>query len=143
MLPFKVVSAVLCDDIRIEKNDKFLLIGVYAGTVIVPGIPADLNVCWWIQIVPEEVGKIETDIQVIKDDGSILLRARAAFEVHQKEWSALPIPKTPLRLQSEGNFKLQMKLKTDTDWTTIYEFDVRVGSVAGAVLQQTVQQMVS
>lgn len=143
MLPFKVESAVLCDEIRIEKNDKFLLIGVYTGTVIVQNFPAHINVSWWIQIFPEDVGKIETEVQVVKDDGSVLVRGKAGIEVHRKEWAALAIPKTPLHLQSAGTFKLQMKQKTDADWTTIYEFQVRVGTVVGATEQQVVQQLVS
>ena len=58
MLPFKVVAAVLCDDIRQEQNSKHILIGVYNGGVIVPNFPAQLVVCWWLQVFPNEIGKL-------------------------------------------------------------------------------------
>lgn len=135
MLPVRVAATVLCDDIRVEKNDKFFLIGVYSGSIIVPGFPTEIQVCWWIQILPLEIGRFELDLQVIKDDGSTLVRALFAFELSQKEWSAIPIPKTPLHLHGPGNLKLQMKLRADQEWTTINEFEVKQGLVPGALEQ--------
>ncbi len=135
MLPFKVGSVVLCDDIRVEKNEKFILIGVYSGTVIVPGFPTEIGICWWIQNFPHEVGRFELEVQVIKET-STLVRGILGYEIRGKEWSAIPLPRTALHLQSPGIMKLQMKLKAGTEWTTIYEFDVKIGEVAGATQQQ-------
>ena len=39
---FKVISIVICDDIRREQNKKHILIGVYSGTIIVGELPAVL-----------------------------------------------------------------------------------------------------
>lgn len=44
----RILSAVICDDVRAEDNGKELLIGVYSGTITVhaiPSLPLPLR-CW-------------------------------------------------------------------------------------------------
>lgn len=138
MLPFKTSAVVQCDDIRVEQNGKFILIGVYTGTVVVTGFPAELATSWWIQLFPEKIGKFEIEIQVIKDDGASVLRGLFTYEVREISWAVLPIPRTPINLQSTGRFKLELRLKGDDKWTTIQEFQVVVGNVVGAPMQTMV-----
>ncbi len=132
MLPFKVGAVVTCDDIRIEQNNKFILIGVYNGTIVVPAFPAVLGLCWWIQIFPEKLGRSDLEIRIIKDDGAVLLRAALGIDLSVEEWSAIALPQTPLQLQGAGHTKLQMKEKNETDWTTVVTFEVKVGPPVGS-----------
>ena len=129
MLPFKVVAAVLCDDIRQEQNSKHILIGVYNGGVVVPNFPAEFAVCWWMQILPNEIGKFEIDVQLVKDNRDVLLKAGIGFEIHAREWAAMVLPRIPLQLYGEGHLQLQMKVHTESNWTTVQDFDVKKGNV--------------
>lgn len=129
MLPFKVVAAVLCDDIRQEQNSKHILIGVYNGGVVVPSFPAQLIICWWLQILPNEVGKFEIDVQLIKDNKDVLVKAGIGIELIAKEWAAMALPKIPIQLHGEGHLQLQMKKTSESDWETIQQFDVRKGDI--------------
>jgi hypothetical protein len=138
MLPFRVASVVVCDDIRVEQNNKFILIGVYTGNIVVGGFPAEIGLCWWIQFFVEELGKFELEMQLIKEDGAALLRLGAALELIEREWGVISIPKLPLQIQSDGSFKLQMKKKEDSDWATINEFSVKTGNVPGGLVQQVI-----
>jgi hypothetical protein len=141
MLPFKVHSVVLCDDIRIEQNNKFILIGVYTGSVVVPGLPAELLVSWWIQILPEKTGTFELELQLISPEKAILLKAMLGFEIRELDWSAIPLPKAPVHVQSAGELQLQMKLRTESEWTLIQTFAVKVSELAQSAmpLGQTVR----
>jgi hypothetical protein len=133
MLPFKVAAVVLCDDIRVEQNNKYILIGVYNGTVVVPVFPSEFPVCWWMQIPPAEIGHYDLEIQLLKDKKDTMFKADIGFDIHSKEWASLTLPRIPLHLHGAGNAELQIKLKTDQTWTTVQEFEIKRGAVPGAV----------
>jgi hypothetical protein len=135
MLPFRVASVVVCDDIRVEQNNKFILIGVYTGNIVVGGFPAEIGLCWWIQFFVEELGRFDLEIQLVKDDGATLLRLGAGLELTEREWGVMSTPKLPLQIQRDGSFKLQMKKKDDSDWATINQFSVKIGNVPDGVAQ--------
>jgi hypothetical protein len=131
MLPFKVSAVILCDDIRLEQNNKHILIGVYNGTIVVQDFPAEFPVCWWIQTLTNQTGKFEFDIRLIKDEKDTLLRVQVEFEIHTKGWAAMILPKVQLQLHGPGNLQLQMKTKSESDWITIQESEVRQGDIIG------------
>ena len=137
MLPFKVSAVVLCDDIRLEQNNKHILIGVYNGTIVVQSFPTEFPVCWWIQALANQTGKFEFDIQLIKDEKDTLLRVKVGFEIQAKGWVAMSLPKVPIQLHGPGKLQLQMKAISEPDWITIQECEVRQGDIiSGAPIQR-------
>ncbi|MBS1050494.1 DUF6941 family protein [Gluconobacter japonicus] len=46
---FKVIDAILCDDIRAEIGGKSTIIGATAGSVIVSTFPAKIKATFWIK----------------------------------------------------------------------------------------------
>ncbi len=133
MLPFKIAAVVACDDIRQEINNKAILIGVYSGTLVVPGFPADILIAWWIQLHADREGKYELEVRVLKDGNSTLLRAIIGMEVHTPGWSTLALPRAPLQLQAPGHLELEMRVKDAEKWDVISELDVKEGPVIGVV----------
>jgi len=129
MLPFKVPTVVMCDDIRMEHNNKFILVGVYNGTLLVGGFPAQIPLCWWLQLIIQQPSKFEVELQLVKDDSSTLLRAMVGFDAVTPGWAAMPLPKVELQLQGPGKVRLQLKLKSDSEWETVHEFEVALGPV--------------
>jgi hypothetical protein len=131
MLPFKIAAVVLCDDIRLEQNNKHILIGVYNGTIVIPNFPAVFPVCWWIQVFSTETGSFELDIQLVKDQGDTLLRARIGYEILTNDWASISLPRVQLQIQGPGKLKLQMKKKAESDWITIQDLEIKQGDVVG------------
>jgi hypothetical protein len=133
MFPFKVSAVVTCDDIRLEQNNKHILIGVYNGALVVAGFPTEIPLSWWIQLLPEKAGNFELEVQLVQDDTATLLRAMLGFAVITADWAALVLPPVRLQLQGPGKLKLQLKLKDQSDWHTIQELSVTQGQVASAI----------
>jgi len=131
MLPFTVAAVVLCDDIRLEQNNKHILIGVYNGTIVVQNFPAVFPVCWWMQVLSNETGSFELDIQLVKDQRDTLLRASIGYEIHTKDWASISLPRIPLQIHGPGKLQLQMKKKAESDWTTVQELEIKQGDVVG------------
>ena len=132
MLPFKVAAVVACDDVRIEQNNKAILIGVYNGSMVVPGFPADIILSWWIQIHVEELAKHNLETRILKDGNSTLLRAELIIEIRDIGWSTIVSPKAPLQFQSPGHLELEMRTKGDTGkWDTLSKMEVREGAIIG------------
>jgi hypothetical protein len=46
---FEVDAALICDDIRREDNGKAILIGVYAGDIVLSRLPATIPIALWLQ----------------------------------------------------------------------------------------------
>jgi hypothetical protein len=131
MLPFKVHAVVTCDDIRLEQNNKAILIGVYNGTIVVGGFPTDLRLAWWIQIFAEHKEKHDLEVRILKDGNSTLLRAFIGIEVQTPGWATLMLPPAPLQLQSAGRLELEMRLKDAEKWDTLVVIDAKEGEPPG------------
>ena len=52
MLADEIKTVIFCDDIRKEITNKDILIGVYAGDIVVPSFPTPLALALWIEIIP-------------------------------------------------------------------------------------------
>ena len=65
MLADEIKTVIFCDDIRKEITNKDILIGVYAGDIVVPSFPTPLALALWIEIDPKEVGTRELIFRVI------------------------------------------------------------------------------
>jgi len=133
MLPFKINAVVACDDIRLELNNKAMLIGVYNGAMVVGGFPSDLRLAWWIQIFAEQPEKYDLEARVLKDGNSTLVRAQLVVDIKTSGWSSIILPPAPIQLQSSGRLDLEMRLKDAGKWDTIATVDVREGEVFGAL----------
>jgi len=131
MLPFKVAAVVLCDDIRLEQNNKHILIGVYNGTILVQNFPAVFPVSWWMQVFSIETGSFELDIQLVKDPADTLFRAGIKYEIQTNDWASISLPRVPLQIHGPGKLQLQMKKKAESDWITVQELEIKQGDVVG------------
>ena len=124
MSPFDLSSAVLCDEIRQEHNGKYILIGVYIHTVLVEDFPTNLILSVWGEIKPRELGVLNGQIRVIKDDESVLLRGKTQITVVNLEPTSARYTGLPLEFQGAGNYFFQWKWG-DNEWETVKEFAVQ------------------
>lgn len=55
----QITSAILCDQVRVENNNKFIIIGVYSGEVVVSALPALLHLSAYFEILGLSIGEHE------------------------------------------------------------------------------------
>ena len=48
-----IENAILCDEVRQEKSNKFILIGVYAGDIVVASLPAPVPISIYLDGITE------------------------------------------------------------------------------------------
>jgi len=67
---YTVVSAVICDEIRVEVNSKLFFIGVYSAGISVEAVPVTFGVCAYLEI---SLPKGNTSVQVffVLDDTAL------------------------------------------------------------------------
>ena len=123
MLPLKVETVVLCDDIRQEANGKYLLVGVYGANVVVKGFPADLRLSVWILGLARKPGKAEMRLRIIGPQEATLVEG--AIEVEVKETATIiALPGLPLQVQREGKMSIEIASADKEDWTPVKTVDL-------------------
>lgn len=119
MLPFEVETVVVCDDIRQEKNGKWLLIGVYGSDILVPAFPADFRLAIWILADPKEVGPSQVKLRIVGPHDSTMVEGELEYDIRQMSPTILAMAGLPVQVQSEGLIKVEMLAKKATEWVTI------------------------
>jgi hypothetical protein len=116
MLPFEIETAVLCDDIRQERNGKYLLIGVYGGNIIVRSFPTDLQLALWVLARPKTLGRAQVRIRVIGPQQNTLVEGGLEFELKDPARATImALPGLPLQIQSVGELRFEMASSSDKD----------------------------
>lgn len=113
----RIRYAIICDDVRREDNGKFILIGVYGSSILLPHFPASLTLCALIALDVLEPGEFSFEMR-IKFGRRLLLHGQAEVEVDKPGLSLLPARRLQLRdLPSPGELILQAK-RNQERWVT-------------------------
>lgn len=123
-----VKTVLVCDDIRKEISGKDILIGVYSG-IVVPQMPADLFLSFWIQSEANGPGQIPLEIQLLGPHGVKFFQVSAQATVAKKGLSALGIGQVLVNLQLPGELTLQLRQRGG-EWETINKTSVEIGETA-------------
>ena len=122
MSELKILSSVVCEDIRQENNGKQILIGVY-NSVLVQQFPVVLSLAFWIQYLPTQTGKFKSGLRVVSGD-TTFLDINADIEIPAIELSSFNIVGIPFALQTETTLKVELK-QPSGQWEFVREFSVR------------------
>lgn len=108
MTAFVCHSVVLCDDVRIEQNNKFILIGVYSNGVAVKEMPATIFLTVWATISFSEVGKHTFFFELHGNKGDII-KMTVELDVHEVN-GPIPIvtPKRPITFEEPDEIRVLM-----------------------------------
>jgi len=121
-------NAILCEYIRPEVNNKYSLLGVMAGDILVPEFPANIAIAFYIELIFSSLGKHAATLSIKYDNNTI-------GELHaEMEISGLSSP-TPLALPfvvvpvgRPGQLKISVHIDGQ-DYPKIIERSVSAGSV--------------
>jgi hypothetical protein len=127
----KPIYAVFCDDIRREVTGKHILIGVYAGDIILPHLPAPVVLSVWVPFKRESSaeGKIPVEFRVVTGDDNQAL-GYGSMEITisgATEEGALTFPALAMMINRPGALVFQLK-QYDELWQTIASLKVGVQS---------------
>src|ERR1044071_3093409 len=83
----RIVNCVVCDEIRQEITNKFILIGVYVKDIVVPEFPTHTAISIWLQYRPDRIGDHDIFVRVngpTDEEGKLApfvgMRARAVVD---------------------------------------------------------------
>jgi len=127
----KILSCILCDDIRREANNKYSLMGVYSNDILVSEIPVKFSISFWVEFLTKFEKKMDITFrlasrslegkgrkkQVVRLDGTI----EAKIPV---ESISLPIPKLSLKFEQEEMLFFEYQLPGGR-WKEIKRFAVK------------------
>lgn len=137
MSDIKITAVVVCDDIRKEVTGKDILIGVYAGDIIVPEFPAVITATFWIEMTPGKLGKsrLRFRIRLANKDEAMPITIDVQFR--ELSTSAIATPQATIAIDAETDLLLEqqvgenweiLKSKKIYKGATIQPFNVSIGS---------------
>lgn len=119
---------VLCDDIRDEIRNKRSLMGAYSGNIIVNKMPVTLSkMCVYVFLnkIKRKFENIHIQIIIPKSKVHKLeMKAPAAIDVGKN--ISLGIILSPLKIEGEGNSRIELKFDDDEKPSIIYRFEITV-----------------
>lgn len=117
----KVLSAVVCDDVRVENNGKEILIGVYSGAIavhMIPSLPLPLR-CW---ISLEIMGpcKVRLRFRAVDHDNKEIFQAELETGTDDEiGMGSVPLGPIIYTLRDpEGSLRIDYK-EGEGDWSNI------------------------
>lgn len=137
-MKIKPIITILCDDVRMETNNKPFLIGIYLNDIIIESIPEDVarkpllmfNLAMWMPFEPSSVGEVQINIRLVGDclAEERLIKGKVNFPKAPPahEISALSIPRITLAIKQEGDLKVQFKHAEEKKWQTLRSIPIRI-----------------
>jgi hypothetical protein len=129
MSNFEVAGAIVCEDIRQEVTQKFILIGAFGGEINVVALPSVVVLALFLELKPEKAGQFEPEFQVINTDGNIALRARLKIEITDDSSFGMPIGPFPMQVNGPGAVQFQWRFD-DGEWEIIRTLKINLKPTA-------------
>lgn len=125
-------NVIACDDIRQERNGKFMLIGMYAGSFLSPSFPIQVSLQFGIWAQVSESADHHCNFQISLEPGNAPPAGiEVKFEVMPGETEVfLPLPKFPLNIGAPG-FLVVKETVSDQE---IFRLKIAQAEVDGALV---------
>ena len=133
----RAITAIVCDEVRVENNGKPFLIGVYTGSINIEAaeIPVDKDIynfqmAIWLLLELKQIGEINVDLQIKTPNAekAILVKAKAIIDKLPMKGEIIPVSigPLPLKLWHDGEIEIQFRNQIDSEWETIRVLPVTV-----------------
>ena len=138
----KPIAAIVCDDIRQEKTNKEILIGVYSNELIIHKTPARLRLSVFVLVDVLEIGETAFEIRLDGPDGPSEHTIRGGLEGAQstppRHRIGLPFKSFFITLASEGDLLVKFR-EPGKRWRTIAVLPVLIAKDTISVSTETQQ----
>ena len=123
------MAIVVCDDIRREASGKDILIGTYAGNIVVAQYPFKIRLAFWVEYQADRAGEHVIKLRVTysgKAPGEVTINAQIP------ESGTVTLPLTGLEVNGDAAGELTIDhLSDEQDWQRVKTITVRKGAVTG------------
>lgn len=105
----RVTSAILCDQVRLENNNKFFIIGVYSGEIVVAAFPTVLQLSAYFEISGLPVGEHPFGLQLEGPAGEAVV-IEGGLLVSADHPAAVYTPPMPVPCPSTGEVVISINV---------------------------------
>ena len=121
-------AVVVCDDIRREITGKDILIGVYAGNIVVPQFPFKIRLAFWVEYEAERAGEHIIKLRLTYS-GRTPAEVTINAQIPAPGMAAMPI--AGLEVNGDAPGELSIDCLTDEEWQPVKKIAVIKGAVVG------------
>lgn len=125
----KVTNVVLCDDIRTERNNKLIMVGVYTADLLVPKFPANMRLALYFTVQGAPAGQHEFEVRIIAT-GSNSGISGTVDVANPQDPIIVVTPPVPVVFPKAGKLKVDFKIG-DSGWLKVVTKEVSEGAPPG------------
>ena len=116
-------NRILCEDIRQEKSNKYILIGVYAGDILVNAIPANISLSFYLEFIGAKIGNNYLSLKISgPGEGQVIINLNYETEKNDTPITVVT-PRMEVLLDCEGMIRVEISSDGE-DWTSLIEKSV-------------------
>lgn len=135
-------NCLLCEDIRQEKSNKYILIGVYSGDILIANLPASIPLAFYLDGNVTKPGSHKLHLK-LSGPGEGSATIQLGLDTKKKnEPIVLPLPRLDVTMECEGVFTVEASDDGHT-WTVIIKKQVTNGENLWSLLRPTVSELPS
>jgi hypothetical protein len=127
----KFGNVLLCEDVRVEINNKHTLVGVLSGDINFGEVPGSLQAAFYIEYTPLRKGEV-LNVRVLLDDGVIAAGVIDVPQLAPGSASIIVLPKGVIAISQDCDLKVQFNVD-DGEWETILKRRLQKGMVPSIV----------
>ena len=120
----KIIHCVLCDDVRLEMNNKEIIIGVYSGGISVPMLPWIAVLCVWMTVMWSGEGTVDIEVRVLdprQQPVGTVSGSGTAILIGTK--STLTFRGLAIQIEMEGIYTIQCRVSGGT-WESLRQLPI-------------------
>jgi len=123
-MPITSKFTMMCDEVRIENNGKFIILGVYTPDMAVPQFPAVIPMLtfalWLDYTLP---GQYQFDASVTHlESGTMIARAMGGIGVAKAGTGLVPIRFSPVQFTQAGVYTFSIRFMNENE--ILHQFSV-------------------
>ena len=117
---FSIRNCLLCDDIRQEKNNKLIILGVFSGDILIPKVPANISLAFFIDGFADVLGETSIWFKLSgPGEGHVIIEVSLDVTMAGQQ-IALSLPRADVTLECEGVLRFDAS-SDQKDWVNLME----------------------
>lgn len=106
-----IKTVLFCEEVRQEKSNKYIILGVFNGLIIVNHLPATVPIALYLEYFPVPLGKFTIGLR-ISGPGKGSFEMAIEANVHDASRPlVLPTPRFEVTLECEGDLLVEVKFE--------------------------------
>lgn len=128
----KIVNAIICDDVRKEITNKFIIIGVYSNDIVFPSFPSNANLSLYSDIFIRKQGDFTLNVRILLD-GKMIIGAEVQAQNNKPEQlTSLILPPMTMSFPNECTLSFEISHDNKT-WIRLASRRVIKGKTVSVV----------